>query len=83
MYLAALLLVSGCFLLIDARWRLVLFSGAPRRAAAVLAAATTLWAVLVGAISLETFGQYGTDTFAHPEQLFRLQIEQTLAGLFA
>ena len=37
MYLAALLLVSGCFLLIDARWRLVLFSGAPRRAAAVLA----------------------------------------------
>lgn len=38
MYLAALLLVSGCFLLIDVRWRLVLFSGAPRRAAAVLAA---------------------------------------------
>ncbi|MFC9980774.1 TetR/AcrR family transcriptional regulator [Gordonia sp. NPDC127522] len=51
--------------------------------AAVLAAATTLWAVLVGAISLETFGQYGTDTFAHPEQLFRFQVEQTLSGLFA
>lgn len=51
--------------------------------AAVLAAATTLWAVLIGAISLETFGQYGTDTFAHPEQLFRFQIEQTLSGLFA
>ncbi|MFE0749577.1 TetR/AcrR family transcriptional regulator [Gordonia sp. NPDC058843] len=51
--------------------------------AAVLAAATTLWAVLVGAISLETFGQYGADTFAHPEQLFRLQIEHTLSGLFA
>ncbi|MCG7632447.1 MULTISPECIES: TetR/AcrR family transcriptional regulator [Gordonia] len=51
--------------------------------AAVLAAATTLWAVLVGAISLETFGQYGADTFAHPEQLFRFQIEQTLSGLFA
>ncbi len=51
--------------------------------AAVLAAATTLWAVLVGAISLETFGQYGTDTFAHPEAIFRSQIDLTLSALFA
>lgn len=49
---------------------------------AVLAASTTLWAVLVGAISLETFGQYGKDTFAHPAELFRSQIELTLAALF-
>ncbi|KAF0970506.1 TetR/AcrR family transcriptional regulator [Gordonia sp. YY1] len=49
----------------------------------VLAASTTLWAVLVGAISLETFGQYGKDTFAHPAELFRSQIELTLSMLFA
>ncbi|MEO9327612.1 TetR/AcrR family transcriptional regulator [Gordonia aurantiaca] len=50
--------------------------------AAVLAASTTLWAVMVGAISLETFGQYGADTFAHPGSLFRMQMEMTLSGLF-
>ncbi|WP_439029190.1 TetR/AcrR family transcriptional regulator [Gordonia terrae] len=50
---------------------------------AVLAAATTLWAVLVGGISLETFGQYGADTFAHPDELFRHQIDLTLATMFA
>lgn len=48
----------------------------------VLAASTTLWAVLVGAVSLETFGQYGSDTFAHPGALFRAQIDMTLASMF-
>lgn len=48
----------------------------------VMAASTTLWAVLVGAISLETFGQYGKDTFTHSADLFRSQIELTLSGLF-
>lgn len=38
MYLAALLLASGCYLAADARWRLVLFSATPGRAAAVLTA---------------------------------------------
>ncbi|MHC3003236.1 TetR/AcrR family transcriptional regulator [Gordonia sp. GN26] len=47
-----------------------------------MAASTTLWAVLVGAISLETFGQYGKDTFTHSADLFRSQIELTLSGLF-
>ncbi|MCD2144099.1 TetR/AcrR family transcriptional regulator [Gordonia paraffinivorans] len=50
--------------------------------ASVLAASTTLWAVMVGAIGLETFGQYGKDTFAHPGALFRMQLEMTLSGLF-
>ncbi len=48
----------------------------------VMAVSTTLWAVLVGAISLETFGQYGKDTFTHSADLFRSQIELTLSGLF-
>ncbi|MBD0860103.1 TetR/AcrR family transcriptional regulator [Gordonia sp. zg691] len=51
--------------------------------AAVLAAATTLWAVLIGAISLETFGQYGVDTFEHTDALFDFQIDLTLGTLFA
>ncbi|WP_238423612.1 TetR/AcrR family transcriptional regulator [Gordonia sp. 'Campus'] len=51
--------------------------------AEVLAAATTLWAVLIGAISLETFGQYGADTFTHPDELFRHQVDVVLATLFA
>lgn len=38
MYLAALLLLCGCYLAIDARWRLALFSATPGRALAVLAA---------------------------------------------
>ncbi|MDY6995853.1 MAG: TetR/AcrR family transcriptional regulator [Actinomycetota bacterium] len=33
-----------------------------------------LWAALVGAVSLEVFGQYGADTFADPAVLFDAQI---------
>ena len=34
-----------------------------------------LWAGLVGAISLEVFGQYGADTLTEPSAVFELQIE--------
>ncbi|MDL9944428.1 WHG domain-containing protein [Gordonia sp. ABSL11-1] len=46
-----------------------------------LLVATTLWAVTIGAISLEVFGQYGSDTFADPEALFAAQIERALAPI--
>jgi len=36
---------------------------------------TTVWAMMIGAISLEVFGQYGADTFADPGVLFGEQIE--------
>lgn len=39
-----------------------------------MAKTVTLWAGLVGAISLEVFGQYGADTFTDPAQLFDLHI---------
>ena len=41
---------------------------------AVVARSLTLWAALVGAISLEVFGQYGPDTFADPAAVFDAQI---------
>ncbi|WP_347133469.1 TetR/AcrR family transcriptional regulator [Mycobacterium sp. DL] len=41
---------------------------------AVVARSLTLWAALVGAISLEVFGQYGPDTFTDPEAAFDAQI---------
>ncbi|MGC5246551.1 TetR/AcrR family transcriptional regulator [Gordonia sp. DT219] len=44
-----------------------------------LLAATTLWAAVIGATSLEVFGQYGADTFAAPEQLFTAQIDAVLS----
>lgn len=34
----------------------------------------TLWAGLIGAISLEVFGQYGADTFTDPKTVFDLHI---------
>ncbi|MGB3481478.1 MAG: TetR/AcrR family transcriptional regulator [Mycobacterium sp.] len=40
----------------------------------VVARCTTLWAALVGAVSLEVFGQYGPDTLTDPRALFDLQI---------
>lgn len=40
-----------------------------------------LWAVLVGAISLEVFGQYGQDTFADPAEVFEGQIGLLIGGL--
>ena len=38
-----------------------------------------LWAALVGAISLEVFGQYGADTLTDPAAVFDQQIELLLA----
>ncbi|CAN5864534.1 TetR/AcrR family transcriptional regulator [soil metagenome] len=34
----------------------------------------TFWAGIVGAISLEVFGQYGTDTVTDPSSVFELQL---------
>jgi hypothetical protein len=34
-----------------------------------------LWAALVGAISLEVFGQYGADTLTEPRAVFDLQVD--------
>jgi hypothetical protein len=33
-----------------------------------------IWAAVVGAISLEVFGQYGADTLTDPEAVFDTQI---------
>jgi AcrR family transcriptional regulator len=49
--------------------------------AAVLAA-TALWATIIGAISLEVFGQYGSDSFGRPEVLFTGQIDLVLRSIF-
>ncbi len=43
---------------------------------AVVAKCLTLWAALVGAISLEVFGHYGADTFTDPELVFDLLVAQ-------
>jgi AcrR family transcriptional regulator len=40
----------------------------------VVAKCFLLWACLVGAISLEVFGQYGADTLTDPEELFDSQV---------
>ena len=47
----------------------------------VLARAVALWATLVGATSLEVFGQYGTDTFTAPEALLEHQLRLAAAAL--
>lgn len=47
---------------------------------AVVGACVTLWAGLVGAISLEVFGQYGADTISDPRAMFDLQV-RLLTGL--
>ncbi|WP_197381533.1 TetR/AcrR family transcriptional regulator [Mycolicibacterium mengxianglii] len=41
---------------------------------ALMVRSVTLWAGLVGAISLEVFGQYGHDTVTDPRILFDLQV---------
>ena len=41
------------------------------------------WAALVGAISLEVFGQYGADTLSDPADVFDQQIELVIATLRA
>jgi hypothetical protein len=40
-----------------------------------------LWAALVGAISLEVFGQYGTDTLSAPGDVFDGQVRLLVAAL--
>lgn len=50
--------------------------------AEVVAAATTLWATTIGGISLDVFGQYGADTFTHPDALFTTQVDAVLSLLF-
>jgi AcrR family transcriptional regulator len=47
----------------------------------VLARAVMLWSVIVGAASLEVFGQYGPDTFTEPGLLFEHQVTSALAAL--
>jgi AcrR family transcriptional regulator len=48
----------------------------------VVAKCFLLWAGLVGAISLEVFGQYGADTLTDPEPVFDIQVE-LLVGVLA
>lgn len=36
---------------------------------------TAVWAMMIGAVSMEVFGQYGSDTFTDPHGLFDQQIE--------
>lgn len=45
---------------------------------AVMARAVLLWSTVVGATSLEVFGQFGADTFGEPEQVFVLQVRMAL-----
>jgi AcrR family transcriptional regulator len=40
-----------------------------------------LWAGLVGAISLEVFGQYGADTLTAPEAVFDIQVRMLIDAL--
>lgn len=48
----------------------------------VIAKCFLLWATVVGAISLEVFGQYGADTLTDPESVFDTQV-QLLVGVLA
>ncbi|OBA82843.1 TetR family transcriptional regulator [Mycobacterium sp. 1164966.3] len=48
----------------------------------VIAKCFLLWAAVVGAISLEVFGQYGADTLTDPESVFDTQI-LLLVGVLA
>lgn len=48
---------------------------------AAVAKCVTLWAGLVGAISLEVFGQYGPDTLTDPHAMFDLQVELLIGML--
>ena len=48
---------------------------------AAVAKALLLWAGLIGAISLEVFGQYGPDTFGDPQPVFALQVDQLIEML--
>ncbi|KAA8939256.1 TetR-like C-terminal domain-containing protein, partial [Mycobacterium sp.] len=46
----------------------------------VMSTCFTIWAGVVGAISLEVFGHYGADTLTDPQILFDSQI-RLLVGL--
>lgn len=48
---------------------------------AVIGRAVLLWSVVFGAVSLEVFGQYGTDTFLETAALFEHQLRLALATL--
>jgi AcrR family transcriptional regulator len=48
----------------------------------VIAKCFLLWAGVVGAISLEVFGQYGADTLSDPESVFDAQV-RLLVGMLA
>jgi AcrR family transcriptional regulator len=48
---------------------------------ATVAKSFLLWAGLVGAISLEVFGQYGADTFTDPGAVFDIQIRLLIGML--
>jgi len=50
---------------------------------ATVAKCFLLWAGLVGAISLEVFGQYGADTFTDPGAVFDTQIRLLIEMLSA
>jgi AcrR family transcriptional regulator len=47
----------------------------------VVARCFLLWAGVVGAISLEVFGQYGADTFTDPEAVFDAQVRLLVSML--
>ncbi|MDG3012007.1 TetR/AcrR family transcriptional regulator [Rhodococcus sp. D2-41] len=54
--------------------RPVLAEYAPDLPEDALARGVLCWAALFGAVSFEVFGQYGANTFAHPELLFAHQM---------
>jgi AcrR family transcriptional regulator len=47
----------------------------------VLAKCFTAWAGIIGAISLEVFGGYGSDSITEPESLFHAQVEMLIGVL--
>jgi AcrR family transcriptional regulator len=48
---------------------------------AAVGKAITLWAGLVGGISLEVFGQYGAETFTDPREVFDLHVRTLLEAV--
>ncbi|MGY4709278.1 TetR/AcrR family transcriptional regulator [Mycolicibacterium sp. CBM1] len=50
---------------------------------AVMIRCTAAWAIMVGAISLEVFGQYGVDTFTDTGAIFDEQVRLAIALLAA
>jgi hypothetical protein len=48
---------------------------------AVIVKCFTIWAGVVGAISLEVFGQYGADTLSDPQTVFETQVRLLVAML--